>query len=233
MTRAHDRGRRRRTRRGRLLVLAGVPFGLLGSGLLVWQASYAAFTGTTTNTASNLSTGTVVLDNTGSASALFTATLAKPGDSGYQCTTVKYTGTLPASGVKVYATSGSTDPNFLGTQVFFSIETFASGQVAAGGSLPAQTCDATNGTSTSTIFGGVTSTTTGPATSAKTLANFVALNSYSVGMPTAGAWAPAAQSSTAFAYQTYRIRYLLDPNASDTYQGKTVTNFRVSWEAQS
>lgn len=40
---------RRRRPRTVTLLLAALPLGLLGSGALVWQASYAAFSSTTVN----------------------------------------------------------------------------------------------------------------------------------------------------------------------------------------
>jgi hypothetical protein len=81
------------------LVLA-VPVGLLLSGLLVWQASHAAFSATTTNDGNSWAAGEVVITSD-RATALFQAPDLAPGDSDAQCVRVTYSGTLDAD-VRLY-----------------------------------------------------------------------------------------------------------------------------------
>ena len=64
---------------------AAVPAALLVSGLAVSQASYSAFSDSTTNPASTWAAGTVKLTNDSPATALFTASNLKPGDTGTKC----------------------------------------------------------------------------------------------------------------------------------------------------
>lgn len=110
--RARHRGRRRRGG-SRGAALAAAPLALLASGALVYQASNAAFTGTTTSTAA-FAAGTVTLTN--SAGVAFNVSGLKPGDTATQCIDVTYTGSLPST-VKLYLTSfastGAAAPNSL------------------------------------------------------------------------------------------------------------------------
>jgi hypothetical protein len=99
---------------------AALLIGWAGSGLLVWQASYSAFTATTVNNGNSWSAGTVVLADDDSAATLFTATALGGGYTGTKCITVSYTGTL-ASAVKVYATGALTGTG-LGTYIDLTIE---------------------------------------------------------------------------------------------------------------
>lgn len=100
----------------RAMLAAAVPVGMVVSGALVWQSSYAAFSASTTNPGNNWASGTVVLtDNDNSNAALFNSAddgnLA-PGNSRSKCITVAYTGTLTANEIKMYVTtpvSGVTD----------------------------------------------------------------------------------------------------------------------------
>lgn len=90
------------------VVAAAVPIGFLLSGALVWQASYAAFSSTASNTANTWQAGSVTID-TGGASTLFSVSGLVPGSSGSRCITVNYTGDVAAD-VRLYsAAAGATD----------------------------------------------------------------------------------------------------------------------------
>jgi hypothetical protein len=123
---ASSRGTHRRKGgrdRGRRLLLAAIPVGLLASGFLVFQASNAAFTAQTTSNAA-FTTGDVVLTN--SASSGITITGLTPGTSGSQCIDVTYAGNLSAD-VKFYLTNyssvdGSSNPNNLGQYVQIKVQ---------------------------------------------------------------------------------------------------------------
>ena len=75
------------------LLLAAVPVGLLASGLLIFTASYSAFSATTTNGANSWSAGTVTISSN-PGTAMFTASGLKPGDTGTACVKVTHTGSL-------------------------------------------------------------------------------------------------------------------------------------------
>src|SRR4051812_44560547 len=85
-------------RRGALLRKSAVPIGLIASGALVWNASYAAFTATTVNPGNSWSTGSVALsDSQGGSSSGATGTALWsgqtnliPGSTGTKCIKVTY-----------------------------------------------------------------------------------------------------------------------------------------------
>ncbi|KQR16786.1 hypothetical protein [Cellulomonas sp. Leaf334] len=87
--------------------LAAIPVGLLVSGLLVTQASSAAFTAQTSTGASTFATSTVQLTNDHVGAAVFTADDIVPGNTGTQTVAVDYTGTTPVD-VRMYAEDGDT-----------------------------------------------------------------------------------------------------------------------------
>ncbi|NHN56473.1 hypothetical protein G9U51_11860 [Calidifontibacter sp. DB0510] len=80
-----------------------VPISLLASGLIVSQASRAAFSATTDNPGNNWAAGTVALEDNDSGKALFDVRDLAPGQQGEKCITVTSRGSL-ASAVKLYAT---------------------------------------------------------------------------------------------------------------------------------
>jgi Camelysin metallo-endopeptidase len=105
--RTNPRRGRRAARSARNARWLAVPVGLVASSLLVWQASNAAFSGTTDNPGNSWNAGTVALsDDDGGATALFDVANLKPGSTGEKCITVTYSGTLDAL-VKLYAPSAS------------------------------------------------------------------------------------------------------------------------------
>ena len=78
------------------LVAAAVPAAFLLSGALVWEASYAAFTDTTSNDNNSWTAGSVTITDNDGGSALFTASGLVPGTTGARCITVTYSGTVTA-----------------------------------------------------------------------------------------------------------------------------------------
>lgn len=90
--------------RRRLLAAAALPLGILASGALVWQASFAAFTATTSSEANTWESGTVALSLDNPGTARFTESGLVPGDFDDQCFTVTYTGDVAAN-VEMYVTS--------------------------------------------------------------------------------------------------------------------------------
>jgi hypothetical protein len=57
--------------------------------------SFAAWTASTSNPGNSITSGTLTMSNSKSAAAVFTATAAKPGDSGSDTVTVTNTGSIP------------------------------------------------------------------------------------------------------------------------------------------
>ena len=98
-------------RRGsRLGLAAALAIGMVGSGVLVYQASFAAFTATTSNTGNSWETGSVDLADDDGGSALFSTAqhgLLHGGEWGERCITVTASGSL-ASTVTMSATATGT-----------------------------------------------------------------------------------------------------------------------------
>jgi hypothetical protein len=184
---------------------AVVPVALLVGGVAVSQASYSAFSDSTATPASNWAAGTVKLANDApAATAMFSATNLKPGDTGTKCIAVTSTGSL-ASAVKLYATGAATT-NALSSNVNLTITQ------GTGGGFGSCT--------------GFTALATGAAVYTGTLA---ALGTSATGFSNGiGAWAP---TGTAPETHTYQITYTLDTAAPNTTQGGTAA-LGFTWEAQ-
>ena len=177
-----EHNRRRRPRPGIALL---VPVALLASSAVVYQASNAAFTASTSNGANNWASGTVQLSDDDSNSVLVNLTNLKPGDTQTKCLNVNYTGSLAAA-VKLYTTA-YTD-NGLAQYLTFSID---EGTGATGGAA----LDCTGFTGGTSLHSG---TLSGFATSR---------TSYATGV---SSWAPSGSAS-----RSYRFSWTLqdDNNA--------------------
>lgn len=75
--------------------LTVVALGVATAGILA--GSYAAWTAQTSNVNSAVTAGTLTMGNSKAASAVFTATDVKPGDTGSDTVTVQNTGSIPMS----------------------------------------------------------------------------------------------------------------------------------------
>jgi len=183
-----------------------VPVSIVVSGLLVWQASYAAFSSTTTNPTSNWTAGSVALTDDDSATALFTAATLKPGSTGTKCIVVTSAGNL-ASAVKLYGTTYSTT-NAMGSYINLVIDQGTGGTFA------------TSGPTSCTGFTSPVNQFTG------TLAAFASGNTnYATGV---GAWSPTGSGSET---KTFRIAYTIDAATPNSVQaGSAAMGF--TWEAQ-
>jgi hypothetical protein len=203
----------------RRFLAIGIVAGLGMSGVLVYTASNAAFTGYTTNPGNTWTTGSVTLtdDDTGvdqdTGTALFTATGLVPGATLTKCMRVTYSGNVQtsATGVKLYA-SASTDTNSLLQYVTMTI-TEGTGTAAFSG-----TPDCTN----------FTASTGTPIVFNSTLDTFILKTSYATGVyNTTNAWAPSSSAT-----HVYKFAYTLSSSIPNTMQGKTAT-VAFRWEAQS
>jgi hypothetical protein len=89
---------------GLVTAAATVVGGIALSSGVMWQASNAAFTASTTNAADSWTAGTVSLVDDDSATAMFAATNLRPGSVGEKCIKLTYNGSL-AGTVKLYSTA--------------------------------------------------------------------------------------------------------------------------------
>ena len=174
---------------------------VISSGL-VWQSSYAAYTGQTSNPAENWATGTVALTDDDSGTALFSASNLKPGSTDTKCIVVTSNGSLP-SAVKLYGTGYSTQ-KALGSSINLSITQ------GTGGSFGSCT--------------GFTPLGAGSSLYSGTLAAF-APSDFSTGL---GTWTP---TGTAGETRTFQLTYTVDPSAPNSTQGGSAT-IGFTWEAQ-
>ena len=189
-------------RTARLLKWAAVPAALLASGAIVSQASYSAYSSTTSNPTSNWASGTVNLKDD-SSSALFSASNLKPGSTGTKCIAVTSTGSLP-SAVKLYGTNYATT-NGLGAAITLKVEQGTGGSF---GSCTGFTAQTTNGT----LFN-------------DTLTAFSAKSGFASGL---GDWTPTGSGSET---KVYKFTYSLSSSAADSTQGGTAS-IGLTWEAQ-
>src|ERR1700712_4334228 len=142
------------------LLAATVPLGIVASGVLVWQSSYAAFSATTTNPNNTFSAGSVLLtDNHQPSSVLFNATALVPGSTDSSCIKVTYNGNLAAD-VKLYVKSGDL------TNTTGDLSPYLTFQVAEG---TGNATDCSDFAGASNLY-----TPTGSTDTNKTLADFAA-----------------------------------------------------------
>ncbi len=192
-------------RRMALLPL-GLVIGMLGSGVLVWQASQGAFTAQT-STDNHVQAGSVVIDNerSGGLKLINVSTLV-PGQDVVQCVLVTYTGTVTAT-VKLFAGAYSDDVKNLGGTVTIKVETADNGGYGD--------CAAGFNTNTATIL------------PAETTDVFALRTAFASGVPATSPWQPTASGQD----RAYRITVSLPSNAGDGVQGGTL-DLNLIWEAQ-
>lgn len=193
------------SRVARIAAWAAAPAAPIASGIVVSQASYSAFSSTTSNPTSNWATGSVNLTDNDSDGVLFNASNVKPGSTDTRCIAVTSHGSLP-SAVKLYASNVSST-NALGNYIDLTI---------------------TQGTSTSSSFGDCGTFT--PATSnatvySGTLSGLSTSSSYASGL---GSWAPTGASAET---RVYKFTYSIDAAAPNTTQNSSATA-GFTWEAQ-
>lgn len=196
---------RRPTRRTTYLtgIAAGV-VALGASAALVWQASYSAFSATTSNPSNNWSAGSVALADDDTNAAMFTATGLKPGSTGQKCIAVTSTGNL-ASAVKLYATNYAST-NMLANSLNLTVTQGTGGGYGSCTGFTAQTTG-------SSVYSGTLASLSGSAVS------------YAAGL---GNWAPTGTGSET---RVFQFNYTLDAGTPNTAQGGTAAVSFV-WEAQ-
>lgn len=189
-----------------LLALLAVPLGLIGSGAMVWQASYAAFTAQTVNPANSWSSGSVALSDDDSGAAMFTEGSVRPGSSGQRCITVTYNGSLTSNVRLFVATGGLTGSAPLATALTLRVE---EGTGSSFGANPACTGFTPTG---GPLYDG---TLNGFATTRTQHSNGV------------GTWAPTGATQT----RVFRFSWTLPTSADNSVQNLS-TAATFTWEAQ-
>jgi hypothetical protein len=196
---------------GKIALAAATPLAILAASAMVWQSSYAAFSGTTRNAGNDWSTGSVALTDDDAGSARFQVANMIPNQTETKCLTVT-ANTTAAGTVKGYAVN----PVFSGAAAGAGLENFVKVGVTSGSGGGFSYCD-----------GYVSARTVIPTgTSLKTLS---LSNSYATAV---GSWdVPAGTSS-----RTYAITWVFDTtgltqNQVDLLQG-THTGIDFQWELQ-
>jgi hypothetical protein len=183
--------------------LAPVPLGLALSGALVWQASYSAFSATTSNTPNTWNASTQGLSND-SSGPMFAITNMTPGATASKCIKVSSTGTVPAT-VKLYTALGSSVTNDISQYINLTIQLGTGGTSASCSSF----------VSTATEYSGTLSALT------------LAATSYATGEP-AGSLTGTGLPETL----TYEITYTFSSSAPNSAQGGSTPNVTFTWESQ-
>lgn len=88
----------------KIIAALATPVAVVAAGALVYQASYAAFSGTTNNTGNEWSTGSVTLTDDDNGVAMFRINNLLPGDTETQCIKVTANASVPST-VKGYTVS--------------------------------------------------------------------------------------------------------------------------------
>lgn len=197
----------------RLLKWTAVPAALVLSGLAVSQASYSAFSATTTTPANTWTSGQLQLADSQGGSAAFSVSNIKPDDSGSKCITVTAAKVTPNTTVKLYSANFVKGAKSLGDKINVTVTAGSFPQAAPAGGACTGFTPATQGAS-------VLAST--PLTTFNTTAN-----SYATGKDS---WAPAAGDT-----RVYRIDWAFPTSGSTTadnaYQGDTA-KIDFVWEAQ-
>ena len=196
------------SRRARKIgTVIATPIAIVAAAALVWQSSYAAFSGTTRNSGNNWSTGSVALTDDDSGSARFQASEMVPGATETKCIAVTANASVPGV-VKAYAMNPVVSASGLQDYVKVSVK------YGSGGGFGS--CD-------SFVPAGVSI----PEMSLTTLAGF---SDYANG---AGSWSVSPGSQT----RTYEITWEFDTTGLsqtqlDGLQGAQ-TGIDFQWELQS
>ena len=185
--------------------LVGAAAGLGVCALVIWQASSAAFTGTTENGVNIFDAATITLSDDDTNSVMFDTgvTPLVPGDAQERCITVEYTGTsFDLDPVVLYGDLPVNTDDF-GAQLDLVV------QEGTGGNFG----DCTGFVSSSTLYSG-------------TLSDFAATHS------DYGSGVTAFTPSSGDVSRTYRFSVTLGTDTPDTSQGDGATA-TFTWEIQS
>lgn len=196
------------TRRARKIgTVVATPIAIVAAAALVWQSSYAAFSGTTRNSGNNWSTGSVALTDDDAGAARFQATNLVPGATETKCIAVTANASVPGV-VKAYAVNPVTSAAKLEDHIKVSVD------YGTGGGFGTCTGFSPEGQAI-------------PEISLATLAGF---NNYANG---AGGWSISAGSQV----RTYKITWKFDAAMLTQAQldglQNSQTGIDLQWELQS
>jgi len=191
-------------RTARRATLAIIPLALVASGLIVSQASHAAFSATTSGDDNAWSMGSVALSDDTAQQAIFSAENLKPGSADRNCVAVTSSGTLPSE-VRLYATDVAQTAD-LASHVTLQIRQGTGGGYG--------TCD------------GFAPAASSPVLFDGSLADFVTTStSYGTGV---GTWQPSGAGEETVVYE---ISYAIDVDAPASVMGASAS-LGFTWEAQ-
>jgi hypothetical protein len=181
------------------------PLALLAGCAMVFQASHAAFTATTSNPSDTWSAGQIGLSDDDGTTAMFTVTNAKPGDTGSKCIVVTSPSTQTyTTAVKIYASSVATPTNNLDANLTVKIEEGTGGTFS----------NCTGFSASATLFNNTLSTFTSTYTN------------YTNGLATN--FSPTGGTNQS---KVYKFTWTVSAGAANSVQGGTAgTGF--TWEAQ-
>lgn len=194
----------------KIAVTAATPVAMIAAAALVWQSSYAAFSGTTRNSGNDWSTGSVALTDDDAGSARFQVSNMLPGQSETKCITVTANTTSPGT-VKAYIVNPVTSTSGLENHVKITVVTGDGGSFA-------------------NCSGFVPHVTGNPVVTATSLSALALAGNYANGV---GGWPVSAGTQT----RTYQITWNFDTTGLsqsqvDQFQG-THTGIDLQWELQS
>lgn len=198
------------TRTRRIATAAATPVAIVAAAALVWQSSYAAFTGTTRNSGNDWATGSVALTDDDAGSARFQVTNMLPGQTDTKCITVTANATS-AGTVKAYVVNSVASSSGLEDYIDITVNTGDGGSFAS-------------------CTGFVAHTTGNPLVDQVPLSTLALANSYANGV---GGWAVSAGTQS----RTYQVTWTFDTTGLtqsqiDQFQG-THTGIDLQWELQS
>lgn len=108
------------TKSRKTIAALATPIAVVAAGALVYQASYAAFSGSTNNTGNEWSTGQVNLTDDDTGTAMFQVTNLLPGDTQTKCIKVTANASVPST-VKGYTVSPTRSAKGLERRIFIDI----------------------------------------------------------------------------------------------------------------
>lgn len=117
-------------RTGKIATLIVMPLAVVLAGVLVLQASYAAFSGETRNSGNSWATGTVTLTNDSAGGARFTAPNMTPGQTQTACIKVTANATVPGV-VKGYVVNPITSSQGIENYIKLTVDSGAGGSFAS------------------------------------------------------------------------------------------------------
>lgn len=194
----------------KIAVTAATPVAMIAAAALIWQSSYAAFTGTTRNSGNDWATGSVALTDDDAGTARFQVSNMLPGDTETKCIKVTANATSPGT-VKAYVVNPVTSTTNLESRVKVTVNAGTGGSFAD--------------------CAGFTPFTTGnPVVSQLPLSTLAGANSYANGV---GGWDVTAGAQS----RTYQITWVFDTTGLtqaqiDAFQGSR-TGIDLQWELQS